>query len=92
MIAALNYPPSQIKTDFGRYRTLVGHWLISCLTFSSEGDSDSKQKTVRVQVLCTHGTEGPPEISLIQHLLFRNLSDKRTKSARLLTLMQCLSE
>ena len=56
---------------------------------SSEGDSDSKQKAARVQVLCTHGAQGPQETCLFQHLLFRNLSDERTESARLLTLMPC---
>ena len=65
---------------------------VACHVLSSEGDSDSKQKAVRVQVLRTHGTQGPQKKSLIEHLLLRNLSDKRIKSAGSLTLMQCLGE
>ena len=32
----------------------------TCLVLSSEGDSDSKQKVVRVQLLRKHGTLDPP--------------------------------
>ena len=37
---------------------------MSCLAFKGI-DSDSEQKTVRVQLLCTHGTQGPPDTHLV---------------------------
>ena len=46
---------------------------VACQVLSSEGDSDSKHKVVRVQVLCTHGTQGPQEKSLIEHMLLRSV-------------------
>ena len=55
----------------------------TCLVLPSEGDSDSKPKAVRVQLLCTHGTQGPPENKFdLASVVIRKLSDKRMKLPR----------
>ena len=58
-------------TDYNNYTMYnvytITIWFVaymSCLVFRG-GGSDSMQKAARVQVLCTHGTQGPKETSLI---------------------------
>ena len=54
---------------------------MSCLVF--RGGNNAKQKAIRVQVLCIHGTQALPETSLIWHLLLRNLLRQTNKVSQI---------
>ena len=54
-----------LQPCLGQYTSMqvINFTIVNVIVLFSEGDSDLKQKAVRVQVLSTHGSQGPQNIS-----------------------------